>query len=622
MGSATAKRSIRDAVARSDRPAQNNQQAGVMTVEGGTRQRIPHIQAPAPCPPGCSVTSAKLLLRQSSADAGDRTLSLRRITEQWREGTLTWKNRPARTSTVSASATVTGAGSVGRIVEFDVTADYQDYVDGVAKNFGWTLESGNGNKISFYTSDAASRQPTLVVTWSNRPEPPTDMLPSGGGVVSTAKPILRWSFIDLGGDTTLADVQVQISSTGEDWTPSAGFGAGLVFDSGPVPSGKPQLNLAGTSYAGMTAGVPVWWTARHRDGAGLWSKWGDPQQTSYQPLTPATLNNPTGTVYDTTFPWAWSVASQSKFELLIRDEQGEEVWSSKEVVSTSAREYTQPRGVIRAVGRTYTAVLRVWDGYKRQDIAAARAFTEVTQTFTYADTSTIEGVQGLVAGYEADDSDVTLTFTRSAMPDEFTVWLNGRQHAAVTGPEAFVSGTTYQIVLHDVPPRIEHDLTVKAVVVDGGGAPRSSSNNPTVQVRTDPIGVRLVDVTTGDQVILLAEPGQEIVSATMSDVSERFEPVRSETVVQVTSALRWFEGNVAGGVLADYRGLTAAEQRARVLAMKASPLGRRVLVWGRNACPIYLSRVNVEDVDIPGEERYQVSFEFVAAMPSPEYTLR
>lgn len=620
MGSATAKRSIREAVARSDKPAHNNAQAAVMTVQGGATQRIPHIQAPAPCPPGANVTSAKLRLVQANADSGDRTLSLRRITEPWREGTLTWKNRPARTSTVSASKTVTGAGSAGRVVEFDVTADYQDFVDGVAKNFGWTLESGNGNKISFYTSDSATRQPTVVVTWSNRPEPPTDMLPSGNGVVSTPRPMLRWSFIDLGGDTTLADVQVQIAATDDGWTTADGFPA-PVFNSGPVTSGKPQLNLANTSYAGMTAGSPVWWTARHRDGAGIWSKWGDPQQMSYQPLTPPTLLNPTGTVYDTTFPWAWTATSQSKFQPIIRDAQGNEIWSGKEVSSSSAREFTQPRGVIRRVGETYTAVLRHWDGYKRQDIAAARAFTEVTRTFTYADTSSIEPVTGLAAGYDSDDSDVTLTFSRSAMPDEFTVWLGGRQHAAVTGPEAFVSGTSYQIVLHDVPPRIEHDITVKAVVVDGGGAPRSSSNNPTVQAYTDPIGVRLVDEDTGEFVILLAESGQEIVSSTMPEVAERFEPVRSETVVQVTSALRWFEGTVDGGIITDYRDLTAAEQRRRLLAMKSNPLGQRVLVWGRNACPVYLSEMNIEDVDIPGSERYQVSFGFVAAVPSPEYAL-
>jgi hypothetical protein len=618
MGSATAKRSIRDAVARSDHPASNTANLTTMTVNNGTTIRIPHIQAPAPCPMGCTVTSAKLQLVQFDAQSGNRTLSLRRISEEWKEGTLTYANRPARTSTASSTAVVNGAGTQGRVVEFDVLADMQSFVDGEFKNWGWTLESSNDNAISFYTSEAVKNKPQLVVTWSNRPETPTDLLPAGGAVVSVAKPPLRWAFIDLGGDTTLAAVQVHLKGSATGWTPSAGF-TSPVFDSGVFSSTKPQYDLAASAYGGMSSGGSVWWTVRHRDGAGLWSQWSDPQQVTYQGLPTVTLNSPGPVVNDTTFPWSWTVATQAKFQLLILDANGNELWNSKVITSSVSRAFTQPRGVVRRPGVGYVAVLRVWDSTNRQSLAGALAYTEVTQAFTYADTGTVAPVTGLVA--DTNDQSITLTWARATMPDQFTVWLGDDQHTVVAGTDVLTSGTSYEMVLYDVPPRIQHTLTVKAVVIDGSDVAKSSSANPTVDLYTDPVGVRLVDTATNLGVVFLSEPGQEIVESDMPEISERFEPVESEVAIQVTSVLRWFEGTVTGGILADYADLTAREQRARVLAMKATPMVPKVLVWGRNAVPVYLSKVNVTDVDPASGERYEVSFAFAAATPSPEYVL-
>lgn len=621
MGSATAKRSIRDAVARSDKPGLNSAGLAVMTVENGATVRIPHIQAPAPCPFGCTVTSAKLRLTQSgTADAGNRTLSLRRITERWTEGTLTWKNRPACTSVVSASQTVNGAGSDGRVVEFDVLEDLQSFVDGEFKNWGWTLESSNGNSIRFYSSESVKHKPQLVVTWSNRPETPTDLFPGGGAVVSVPAPKLRWAFIDLGGDTTLAALQVHLQTSATGWSATDGF-ASPAFDSGVVSAGKPQYDLATSAYAGMSSGGSVWWTARHRDGAGLWSKWSDPQKITYQPLTGGTLNSPGATVNDTTFPWAWTTTSQAKFQLLIRDSNGNDLWDSKVISSSTARSFTQPRGIVKRQGVDYVAVLRLWDSTNRQELAGAPAYTEITRSFTYTDTGTVEPVTGLEVNIESDGTTVRISCSRGTVPDQFTIWLGDDQHAVFDGPDALVSGTSYEFLVYDVPPRIHHTLTVKAVVVDGSDVAKSSAGNPTAEVYTDPIGVRLVDTDTGQGIVLLSESGQDIVNSDMPEISERFEPVESEVAVPVTSVLRWFEGSVTGGVLADYGDLTAREQRAMLLAMKATRTVPKVLVWGRNAVPVYLSRVNVTDVDPAVGERYVVSFEFGAAVPSPEWVL-
>lgn len=620
MGSATAIRSIRDAVARSDKPGLNTANIPQMQCVNGSTIRIPHIQAPAPCPMGCTVTSAKLRLTQAgAADTGNRTLSLRRITSAWKEGTLTYSGKPSRTSTVTDSVTVNGVGTEGRVVEFDVTDDMQSFVDGDDVNWGWTLESSNGNGITFFSSEAVASKPRLIVSWSNRPETPTDMSPASGAVVSTAKPKLRWAFIDLGGDTTLGAVQVQIKGSSAGWSTGAGFSS-PTFDSGVVSATKPQYDLAASAYGGISSGGTVWWTVRHQDGAGLWSTWSDPQPITYQPLPAVTLSSPGSGVYDTTFPWAWSVTTQAKFQLLILDANGNELWDSHVISSSAAREYTQPRGVVKKQGVTYTAVLRVWDSTSRIGLPGAPAYTEVTQAFTYSDTGTVAPVTDLTA--TVDDQEVTLAWARSATPDQFTVWLGDDQHTVVNGPDVLVTGTSYELTLFDIPPRIHHTVTVKAVVVDGSDVAKSSTSNPTVDLYSDPVGVRLVDTGTGLGIVLLAEDGADIVDSDMPEISEQFEPIGSDVAVQVTSVLRWFEGTVTGGILCDYGTLTARVQRDRLLAMKSTPTVPKVLVWGRNAVPVYIKNVNPRDIDPAVGERYTVSFAFVAAIPSPEWTLQ
>lgn len=619
MGSTT-QRSSMDATVRSNTPTRPVPQFSVMTVENGTNTRIPHLLTPAPCPFGCTVTSAKLRLVQAAASSGNRTLSLYRITKSWNEQKLTWKNRPTRAATPSATVTVTGAGSKGRVVEFDVTDDVQKFVDGSWKNFGWTIESNNGNEIAFSTRESVRNQPTLTVTWSDRPETPTDMVPAGGGVVSTPKPRLRWSFIDRAGNTTLGAVQVQLKATSDGWTPASGFTA-ATFDSGVVTATQPQLDLATTGWGGLAAGGEVWWTVRHRDGAGLWSSWSDPHKFSYQPLTAVSMASPGPTVTDTTFPWVWSTASQSKFQVIIRDGSGTLLWHSGIVAAPDVRAFTQPRGVITTRGDSYIAVLRVWDAYPRQDVPGHPGYVEISQPFTYVDTPDVAPVNGLYAQVDSGASWVQLTWSRSEMPDMFSIWVDGQLHTAATGADFHVGGTSYAYTMRDLPPRANRAINVKAIRSDGD-VTKSSANNATVEAFTDPIGVRVIDPDTEDlDVVLLEEPGAEIVSSSMPEVVERFDPIGSPRSVQVTSALRWFEGTVDGGILADYNGVTAGEYRRRLLAMKSDPISDRVLIWGRNAVPVFLSQINITDDPIASAERYRVSFEFLAARPSPEYQL-
>lgn len=620
MGSATAISSVVDAVANSNLATKKigNRVRGAISSTGPTR--IYHIQTPIPCPFGCTVTSAKLRLYQDTASTGSRTLSLRRISQNWKENQLSWKNRPSRISTVTDSVTLSGVGSQGRLIEFDVTADVQAFSDRAIANYGWTVESNSANEIAIFTSEAKRYQPRLIVTWSDRPETPTDLTPGGGGMVVIPKPKLRWSFVDLAGDTTLSGYQVHLKATNTGWSAAGGF-ASPGANTGIRDAISPELDL---TTAGLTdilgTNGSMYWTVRHRDGAGLWSDWSDPTLVFYLPPQVVTLEAPGAVVTDTTFPWAWSVTDQAIVQMLILDASGHTLWNSGKIPNSALRSYTQPRGIIRRPGVTYRAVLRVWDSLNRQDVPGAPGYVQVVQDFTYADVDAVEPPQHLAVEPLDGRPGVRLTWTRVEMPDQFGIWVDGAEYRVEAASEFLISGTGYGIDILDLAPRTDHSIVVKAIRVDGGVTQASAAGVP-LPVRVDPVGVWLIDPADPTlDVVMLQEGTNDIVTTTMPEVTAVFNPEGSSVTIPVTSALRWFEGSVSEGVLADDDLATAQAYRERLLEMKGNRLREYFLIWGTHVVPVYISNVNVQYVDVAAE-RYTVSFDFVASVPSPEYEL-
>lgn len=618
-----------DALVRSNQPTNNfGGQAG-MKVQTGPPTAIVHIHA-ALSPQIGTVQSAKLRIFQAGqASTGSRTLSARRITEAWREDKVTWANRPARVATASDTATVAGVGNEGRMVEFDVTADCQKFIDGTWKNFGWAIESGNDNWIGLYSKDG-KRPPQLVITWSATPAAPVDLTPAGGAVIGDNKPNLRWSFIDRAGNTTLAAVRVQIKAINTGWSRSGGYTT-PAFDTGPTATSQPSstvvvdFSLRDTAYGGISVGGTVWWTAQHRDGAGLWSSWSDPQSMTYQPQQAVSLTSPpAGTVNDTTFPVAWTAVAQSRYELMVRDGFGTILWRQV-VTSTSLRQHQVPRGIITKSGGAYEVVLRVWDALDRQALPGAPAYVEVTRTVTYADTTDVTPVTGLNVDPVDGRPSVELTWTRSPAPSMFAVWVDGVEHI-VGEPSAFGSGPGYRYPLAGIATGKPHTFVVKAITETTSGGvttSRASANNPVAEVDSiTPIGVWLVDPSNPDRVVLLLEePGQDIVEVTMPERVTVYEPLGSSTKVQVTSALLAREGAVSGGVIADYGSLSADDMHATLMQMKGSRLKPVRLIWGRDTLDVWLSNVEAAEDSIPGVVRYRVGFSFVAIRPATEYLL-
>lgn len=631
MVSTTLRASAIDAVARSDKPGKNFGAINRLQVSAGSPQMIGHVQVSTPRVVGV-VQSAVLRFTQAGlADAGNRTLSVRRITQTWREQRLTWKNRPTRVGTATDTAVVNGAGVNGRVVEFDVTDDVQAFVDGSAPNFGWTIESSNGNAIVFYSSEAAgTRGPTLVVTFSAQPEKPTDLDPVGAGVVAVDSPRLRWSFVDLGGDTTLAAIQVHLDTSPAGWTETAGFPS-PDFDSGTVPATVPELDLAATAYAGAAAGVETWWTCRHADGSGLWSPWSDPESFVFETVPDVDLVYPdSGTVDDTTFPVAWDVADQARYQVLVHrlvdGTPAAVTWTTGPVDDAAAREVLVPRGIIPGPGVPHLVEVRVWDDVLRVDQPGAPGYASASQEISYDDTTEVPRVTLVETFPQTSQPGLRLRWRRAAAPDAFAIWVDGAE-TVVGAPADFPGpGGDYEHDLPDLAPQLEHTFEVKAIVdaVHGTGVDitRASADNATIEATVTPVAVWLIDPDDpGRSVRFHQEPGSDIVTTTMPEATSRFEPVGSSTVVEVTTALRGIEGALEGGILATHGELTAEELRTRMLAIKSDRLRAYTLVWGTHRLAVRLRNVNITYVDIPGAHRYRVSFEFSAAAPSTEYAL-
>lgn len=90
--------------------------------------------------PGIIIRSATLNLfynQWRENNPAGRTLTLYRITSDWDENTVTWNTRPSYASEVTFSAVV--PGSPGVWMEWDVTSDVQDFVEGQENNHGWQI---------------------------------------------------------------------------------------------------------------------------------------------------------------------------------------------------------------------------------------------------------------------------------------------------------------------------------------------------------------------------------------------------------------------------------------------------------------------------------------------------
>jgi hypothetical protein len=80
----------------------------------------------------------------NDANPVGRSLKMHRITKNWNESTATWNNRPSYDPNVTSSSTVPASYDW---MEWDVTTDVEDFINGTQPNYGWQIRDPSGGSF-------------------------------------------------------------------------------------------------------------------------------------------------------------------------------------------------------------------------------------------------------------------------------------------------------------------------------------------------------------------------------------------------------------------------------------------------------------------------------------------
>jgi hypothetical protein len=294
MGSSTLVNLIASMV-KQESPSTNYNSALKLAVRNFTSSDVnTYLYFTIPFKLGVTISSAKLVwyTTAESTPVGTRGFQFDRLAVKFDASKLVYSNRP--TSFISGSKTISKTIPWADKTKWEL--DITDWMQTVSNGGPWygfrviptTFENEVLWMYSELYTDSAVR-PRVEITWSDAPNAPSNLSPAGGRAVGVSKPIVKASFIDVSGATSLQAVQVQINST-DVWTSPS-------FDSGTVPSSAPELDLSRTDmpggvWAGLADGVTTFWRIRFQDAAGLWSAWSPSTSFKRDDKGTLTLNNP------------------------------------------------------------------------------------------------------------------------------------------------------------------------------------------------------------------------------------------------------------------------------------------------------------------------------------------
>lgn len=578
------------------------------TTNYGDAQRLgiksgsmyPLIWFAPPFPPGANVSSAILTVYAKGAWGVSPTLSVRRVTSSWKASRVTYATTPTVLGTTGATLTQSSPADA-TVWSFDVTNLMQNVADG-SNYYGFRLETTDTTQRFLYSLDALDYKPTLAVTFTVPPDAPTDLVPSGNQAVSSAKPVVRFTFNDYGGDY-MSGLQVQINATNV-WTAPT-------FDSGILTATEPELDLSGTAYAGLANTVSAYWRVRAKDSTGLWSPWSDASQFHRDNKGTLTLSSPSvsNVLNDFTPPIVWSLAGETQTAWrawILRDDDPTTVLADSGKTTGTATQWTVPKGALKRDDITYRARVRTWDSKDRANTAGDPDFTAVERAFTFSEDGTVVAVTAfsIVINSISLQPHVTLSWTSATAPDSFNIMRDGDVVDSKLLPsDLLVSGTTYQYVDKEARRGVSHVWKVQRVV-NG----KASASNPTATGTLIAAGIWLAD---NDRNIFLFLTNTTGSTWGMGEAGDTFNPLGSATSVRLTQGIRGWEGNVTG-TLVDYGANTADGWADNAMNMRSrAPRTTYTLHVGREAMKVRVFNFQVTPQSQPGPSTRLVSFDFL-----------
>lgn len=563
-----------------------------------------------PFPRGATIQSAVLRLYTRETWAAGSTVIAQRTAAKWSANTITHANQPGVTGATATSPVVSGAAV--KEVAIDVTAIMQAVANGGAW-YGLRLTSAGADKTVYSAQSTATRyRPSLTLTWIDAPKAPTVMAPTANHAITPAKPILSFNYIDPSADSPLANVQVQID-TAANWSAPG-------FDSGTVASSVPQLDLTATAYAGLALAASTYWRVRVQDSGGLWSPWshtvnGTGNQFQRLAKGTVTITNPAASpnnfVWDASPPITWTVAgmTQKHYQVLIVDPAASAValWNSGKITS-AALTATPTLAVLKDTGKTYRAIVRAWDTVERETNSGDPAYSESSVDFTYNYDAAVTAPTGLAA-VQASSSvpSVVLTWSRTTMPDFWTVLRDGIVVARLTGAEAFVSGTSYTYTDREVTGRTAHVYSVMAVV-----NARQSASNPTANITVDILFPWLMRTDGTDAIALVGKGQRPNWSMELQSNQELQEVLGNYPPIVITQSLGGFAGHVEGMLAPDIiTGVTSKQLKDRLKSIRDDPGIELILLLANETMRVAIYNVTWAPDTAPGRVDYWASFDYV-----------
>lgn len=459
----------------SPKPGYAYGQLASVPLKAADRAGLLRAAIPEDVPDTAIVTKAQLVFYARGAwSATSRTFSAQRNSDGWKVSKSTWNNKPGvsgTTKSVSVGATVEGTE-----FRIDVLDHVQEFVAGTATNRGWRITSSGTTSHSVCGTTAGRHKPWLDFEYVEPGEAPTDLSPSDGAV-SVAKPTVTFATAD-----DVLSIQVQIDVAADSVSPD--------WDSGEVPASAGLLNLASTTYPGLSTGTSTSWRARVKSSLG-WSAWSDWATFSRVAKPPVTITSPGATTGDKTPPIGWTAPGQVSWHAqLLRGDTGVRLDDSSRTTSPDT-DWTPTKGLKR-VGDVGRAVVRVWDGVNRIATPGDPTYTEATLDFTLVALDDAPGVDVLTAVPVGPTPVVRLNWA-GPLADYWRVTRDGDWVSDK------LDGSVSEFFDYTAEPYAQHVYQVLPVTSLGEVSP----NGPTATITPQPAGVWLMDPGTDEKLLIL-----------------------------------------------------------------------------------------------------------------------
>lgn len=583
-----------DAYVNENGPTLNYGDSAKLSVRTQTSfHRYSYLHFPLGIPTPATVISASLTVYIMGGLSGIVTITAKRVTEKWKESTVSYTvpsaAGPNRSATHAASVVV-GSGSTDKqAVIIDVTAIVNDWFTGTA-NYGFRLESDTVASSNFYSSESADRtvSPVLVVTYVLPPEFGGMFRPNGGAAVSTNHPLLIWD-----GDTP-SQTWIQLDNNSDFSSP--------LIDHGYQASVQQQYDTAPDTA--LTDNTAYYWRVAFKDANGVATDgFSEGENFEYRSLAATTITAPSngGTVTTPTPTITHTLGGTrtQQYVSYILTENGTVIYTREKLPQT-ATTFVLPAGFVRDTTATYAITVRVWDTLNREVIGTALDYSEDTNTFTL-----VTGATAPVTNLAVTQvlGHVHLAWQRSAAPDFFLLRVNGQIVGDPIDPaDVLTSALHWGFNFYRALPWKGSADTYEVLALTSGII---SGSNPTATLAFEPGGLWLVDETTADECLIL---GKESVPTEIGESGATFFLLGRRAPVRVTDNIRGLEGSITGRIVTtDVMSLAASH--GAFLRLKASAGRTLRLIYGRRNIPVVLGQAR-DELDSTGEESYLVTAEF------------